>query len=819
MRNLEREARIYFASRAKDFWHWADQYRVIEGSKGQTICYREELISILKELQTVGLMPLEAILLIIAAGKESWPITDFMYHTILPNEHLYNYQPMGSAEAIGRYEAVNDVIYSVETKAKPILAALNRIHQLPKSLRSGAHMVHLIKSITTLSIPLYSLDKANFFIQELASGRIPEVHFVAPVRGDDQLETIRHYLSPLDEIQDLEYFLCTGLSRELQPLPTPEPEAKEDELLEQLVKDPKTAGLAQLAKRLIAALNIPPHTRGASDQPLGGVSDISNRGNYDRLLLSELANDDDTLSARLVNNEALYLRRETPPDPQVQERIILVDVSLRLWGIPRVFATAAALGCALNNPQKAKVTAFAVGSEASEPNALLSKEDVLHFLEKLSPALHPGEALKSFFRQNPVSSQQSIFFITSEEVMADKNFALMLAEWMVHLNYLLVLSRSGELWMYKVVNGRRSLLNTTKFDLEEALFGFAKKEGLVKLTQAFSLKLDVFDDNKTRAFLPTHPGRLYYQNLTFKEDMLVAVLPCRRVWFWNGQTKGAIELLETIEEGRYSFHLNEQGVECIIVITNEYTCLAYLFQQHTLAIKVDFGKKIIYYFSEGYHSAPLGYEERFELCSFSAGKLILSLSNVNERGYNERFFVTLDPVSNTLTPLAEAPTFNIKFYRTESLNPIKNIVNNGYSVLRNVKRLGFGHEAYLHLDDFALVLDEHRLWLKKSNQTLSNQKPFLNWQAIDTQFYTKTIEYPNGSKIVLDSRGFLMLFKPSSTQVAVTITLILGKELAAWTHDGYFTGNPYFFNAPADRTVSPSIFYKQYILPFIRKIQ
>ncbi len=49
------------------------------------------------------------------------------------------------------------------------------------------------------------------------------------------------------------------------------------------------------------------------DIPVGGVSDISNRGTIDRLLLSELAQDDEMLTTRVAMNEVMYLRRETPP--------------------------------------------------------------------------------------------------------------------------------------------------------------------------------------------------------------------------------------------------------------------------------------------------------------------------------------------------------------------------------------------------------------------------------------------------------------------------------------------------------------------------
>lgn len=817
MRDLEREARIYFAPRAEDFWHWADQYRVIEGSKGQTICYREELVSILKELQIIGLMPLEVILLILAAGKESWPITDFMYHTVLPNEHLYNSQPIGSAEAIGRYELINDVIYSVEVKAKPILAALNRISQLPKALRSGAHMVHLIKSITTLSIPLYSLDKANFFIQELASGRIPEANFVAPVRGDDQLETIRHYLSPLDEIQNLEHYLRTGLDQELQPLPLPEPELQSDDLMTQLANDPQTTGLARLAKRLIAALNIPPHTQGASDQPLGGVSDISNRGDYDRLLLSELANDDDTLSARLVNNEALYLRRETPPDPQVQERVILVDTSLRLWGTPRVFAVAAALGCALNNPHKAKVTAFALGQEASAPNALSSKEEVLHFLEKISPVLHPGEALRSFFQQNAVSRQQSLFLITSEEVMADQEFARMLAEFRHRLDYLLVLSRSGELHTYKVGNGRKSLINTSTFDLPRFLFDHKKPDGIARLIEVLELKNESFQP-KNALLLPTFPGRVRRHEVAYNQHLLVAVLPSRKVWLWHSAEKGAIEILPAIEQGDYRFYLEKDELQCLIVYAPNNLIKAYLFKQNQLQREVDFTKKITRY-APHWMVIPLPeFPGTIHTCGFKEGNLLVGIIGSNGyRGYPQAATHVLDLAINALLVLPGVQSLSRNTTRL-SLSTIKPIINNGYSVLRNIRSIGVTKEGNLQLDQFQIVLNTE-LWLEKKSNDLILYKDLIYEPMLNPHFYTRSAKWANGCKVVVDSHGFIHFYLPGSATTAFTLTLIIGKPLAAYVKNDTFMGNPYFYNASPERVISARDFYRDYMRVFIDKIQ
>ena len=114
-------------------------------------------------------------------------------------------------------------------------------------------------------------------------------------------------------------------------------------LLAELDKDPEWRGLARLTRNLMAAVSLPQPVSDHDDLPLGGVSDITNRGQLDRLLLSELAQDDLMFTARMAVNELLYLRRETPPRPHAETRWLLLDSGLRLWGVPRIFATAVAL--------------------------------------------------------------------------------------------------------------------------------------------------------------------------------------------------------------------------------------------------------------------------------------------------------------------------------------------------------------------------------------------------------------------------------------------------------------------------------------------
>ena len=79
-----------------------------------------------------------------------------------------------------------------------------------------------------------------------------------------------------------------------------------------LDNDQELGGMS-IARQLLAAIHLPRSLSDRDDLPVGGISDISNRGPLDRLLLSELAHDDLTLAVRIATNEALYLAARRRP--------------------------------------------------------------------------------------------------------------------------------------------------------------------------------------------------------------------------------------------------------------------------------------------------------------------------------------------------------------------------------------------------------------------------------------------------------------------------------------------------------------------------
>ncbi|MET0393041.1 MAG: hypothetical protein ABW019_07855, partial [Chitinophagaceae bacterium] len=57
----------YFQAPRDYFWRWSENMEVLEWNNGNTICYRDDLISLLRELSLEGFPPLAPLLMILTA--------------------------------------------------------------------------------------------------------------------------------------------------------------------------------------------------------------------------------------------------------------------------------------------------------------------------------------------------------------------------------------------------------------------------------------------------------------------------------------------------------------------------------------------------------------------------------------------------------------------------------------------------------------------------------------------------------------------------------------------------------------------------------
>jgi hypothetical protein len=565
----------------------------------------------------------------------------------------------------------------------------------------------------------------------------------------------------------------------LLDIPAPQPA----DLLEQLAQDHQTAGLAKLAQRLISALKIPMHSRASNDQSFGGVSDLTNRGNFDRLLLSELAHDDLSLMVRLANNEALYLRREELPANHNRQRFILIDTSIKMWGTPRLYALATAL--AAINTSKVIIHTFALqGSHFREIN-LTSPKGIKTTLNQLSPALDSADALTAFTKAFPLNRQQEYFLITDEQLFYTPSFQYAFANLRHAHGFLVTVSRAGQLQLFQYTGAGRRLLHSLLLDLPELLRVI--QHPLTGLPAFFNVKAAplYFPSNK----IQHDQGHLY------EAFGVTGITQDGRVLYCPDEKTGAREIIPNIIKGRYYF--GNDGVSMIYILvhaqdTNKLT----LYKIGTAAL---ISKKIEYS-----HTIPAN---NIISIGYTGKEFLIDAGDL---------FYALNPeAKNTDVPLVEPYNdyADNRFYPGK----IKRHINNGYSTINRAQQVCIRNGLLWINGKEITVYNEHLLLTDKTTSKIkakiSGEGPTIV-AVPDADYRLMKFTFPDGSEVFVDSRGLLHLRSVNKNIQEVTILLVLSKPTACWASDGRVCGSAYFTgNNP--NIIPVQEFYNKYIQPFI----
>lgn len=415
----------YFSAPAGHLWEWTHDSDVgpqciVWHGDGALIVYREELEELLDACVPGGLPPLGALLLVVAAAQQNYSAS---------NTRIRLW------EAAERASGSPDVPLGIADLWKRVGIGLDQIHALPATYRaSGPARWHLLQTLFGEAFrdpgrklsPSHSRDIVTEFKQtpyvDVFQQRSPELNGVARLLADlSALEKVFQFCPP----EHLERRLSTGVdqlpTRQLElPLPqpdeTPTPDIPADLLRALEHEGGELAQVAGLVRRMSAILHVPKAVTHRDEMPLGGVSDITNRGDPSRLLMTELAWDDLTFAVRLSQGEALYLRRESPPAEPPPRRRILIDTGIFMWGKPRLFALGAALALLRQKQGSQAIVGQVMAAEGDvfTPITLDTVEDVRAQLIRLQPQPHPSSALSSLLEDNdaPLQPEEEVFLIT-----------------------------------------------------------------------------------------------------------------------------------------------------------------------------------------------------------------------------------------------------------------------------------------------------------------------------------------------------------------------------------------------------------------------
>ena len=345
---------------------------------------------------------------------------------------------------------------------------------------------------------------------------------------------------PCETIEQLDQLLKTGIADDIK---APDDELLDQRsqargLLEQLSDDEELRGFARLTKQLIAAITLPRSLSEPDDLQVGGISDIANRGSLDSLLLSELAHDDLTLAVRLAMNEALYLRRESPPAPQTRTRSVLIDLSLPMWGIPRLYATAAAMALHATSDKQIRIHCFRSSLGGMKATKLTTREGLQEHLSALEPTEHPGASLQSFFKaivDEPLSAEPVL--ITTSDVLESSEFRQTLDKTCIGDLWLIVVERDGRLKVLQRTRQGISVRKQLQLPLDEILS---------RRTAEKIRRTDLPDDLPAIFHLASFPLLLSHQirigRLWKWGESAIAVTDDGRLMHWTEKGLGARQL-------------------------------------------------------------------------------------------------------------------------------------------------------------------------------------------------------------------------------------------------------------------------------------
>jgi hypothetical protein len=459
----ETEAYHYLRPSPATFWKWGDDGDVLLWSDGRTIAFRPEVHAVVNRLAGIGLPPFAAVVLALAAMRTTWTQDDSL-RGLLAGYVRAALSPGAELPAL-----LQDLL-------KDVLARLDALAALPEELRkSPAARALLVEMLFERVPPAFKPPGIGQVATFLAQG-LPEFESAAiPLASEhaaEALALLKHLAACrlLTDVEAIRTRLRTGLEQ------TPgAPELHISDvvrgLLSKLRGDPQLGALARLAQALLAVIATPRRLTPETELPLGGFSDITNRGPLDRLLLTEIAHDDFTLAVRVALNEALYLRRESPRTPQAFTRVLFIDAGIRLWGLPRIFSTAAALAFAASTPKEASLSAFSAHGKTLLPIDFSTREGLLALLERLETEPHPAAALPALSKSlRALEGERSeTIVLTHPDTFADAEFRQALDHEALYPFMVATVAGTGRFELSSVSAAGGRLLSQAQLKLDELM--------------------------------------------------------------------------------------------------------------------------------------------------------------------------------------------------------------------------------------------------------------------------------------------------------------------------------------------------------------
>ncbi len=736
------ELREYFQSYENYFWEWTtdedvpddtgyNENNLISIPNVGAIAYRPYVIEILRELKDQGFPSFGSLLLVLYAIQDGYLNMDGVFYYLRKQNTAFGIDKSADIDLVIRF--------------------LENINSLGSSIKKGQNKIILLKTIFKNTHNILSSGNSELIIKIFEkrpykiSGSAEKKELVFSVINNDinALALLQKKFPTTESIIEA--------MKGVVDIPELEDEVVEEEttietdrdFIQELIDEPKTFQVGSLIKRIWSGLKIPMRHLSPGEQPIGGISDMTNKGELHRMLLSEFANEDEVFMNRVANNEALYIQREIPPEENIFERIILIDTSLKNWGTPKVLAFASAIAVIKHPKAHSECKVFALG-QTNVPIALDKVEQVIENLNQVSPLLEVSQAFETFFDEKHPEKDLEVFFITHEENLANQKVQKVIHENRDKLKFLVTTSVDGELNFYKYHKGTRKHIQKIVLPLQELWANPPQRK---------EKRGNVSTNGKRTAVPLNYP------------ILLPAPIKKMSTFLYEGEfyiLSNKKQLLRTYlsdnyyNKNYYDYYKIHHGCEVLI---------------ENISVK-----------PKGQFALARNKRQEFILCQYQPDKKLISKLNLNTKEYSE-----LNLTGKNIPPIFQLIYFNRNFYMHHptqdwiyeinmegniSIEQVKNdpeIVKNQTKVDAEIKKLSNSGIKILNNFNNIGINTENNLVISNSelNKLYDNSLTFYRNRhqlKIFAEQNKNKFTFSDGSEIITDSRGMLT-FKSSNKNV------------------------------------------------------
>lgn len=514
-------------------WRWEENGRVLAWTDGTTIAFREEILMILEHSATTGMPPFSHVVCLLAACRDRY--LEF---------------PTLAATTTGAADLKATLTLRTRQLA---LQSLKEVSRLPRELIGNPRGKALLVQIVLESQNRASTSDAAAITRGLSLGLSDRDLNASEGRTLDISATVHAVSESLGRHtpETLAQRLRTGL--DTLPAAAPELELPRSErarrLFAALAESSEHSGLALVVRDLMAAIRLPNVLSHLEEQAVGGASGLINRGPLDRLLLSELAHDDLTLASRVALNEALYVHREPPAQRPQRSLAVLLDTGLRLWGVPRVLATATGLALVSRWPDACVARAWSHDGKSLNPVDLLSRTEMAAHLAVLNTALDPTVALPAFSAHLADVGEVDAVVITHRETVLNPEFRARLLQTSFDRGFIASVDHDGLVQLHALPWSGGRPLAQVQIDLEKLFHAPSGKTARTPLVDTAS-KDDLPAICRAQPFPLLLPVSTKIERTIIHGSGGVCVSADRRLFQWEDSKLGARILAKDMPGGR-----------------------------------------------------------------------------------------------------------------------------------------------------------------------------------------------------------------------------------------------------------------------------